>query len=654
VSFDYDKISDKGHEHASWWTSYADLFMMLSIVFLLMFVASSLRNGSVGFQQQVEYKKLEQKSADLEEQIKVYNTLKDESLKTESSQAEQQVYQKLMDKLTLLKEDARDEKLALEKKAKENEEKEFALNQYQQLVRNIINTNILAKSQIIHRDQVIVSKDATIEEKKQKIAEMELVVSQNEKQINTINSQLDQQIKALQVEQHNHKISKILFEKKIAHLRQDSENKVAVLEQKNAGITEQLGEVRSTLAQTSEQLTTANVTIGKQEQTIGQQAQEKAALVSQLEQDRSKYTNELQNLRAKHEQQLADERAAFDANLKKQRLTAAAKSKKLAEFTKAADAKAAMLESQLGGLQGKIADTENKLNGAEQALAGTQQKLAGTQEKLAGTEQALQGTQQKLNGTQQALAGTQEKLSGTQQALAGTQEKLAGTQQALMGTQEKLAGAEDEKGRALAAVADLKDDLAKTRAIANARKQLASELASQFAKSGLKGAVDGRTGEVTLDFGEEYFDTGSTVLKPKMRVVLDKFIPLYAKSLFADPKIASKIANVEIIGLASSTYKGRYVNPKSVQPGDKEALEYNLKLSFGRANSIFTHVLNQNELSQLDRDRLLPLMKVVGRGYLPEGSSASDLPDNMSEQEFCQKYNCKKAQRVVVKFNMKD
>ncbi|MDR3607799.1 MAG: hypothetical protein P4M08_10510 [Oligoflexia bacterium] len=576
MSFDYDKVS-KHSEHSSWWTSYADLFMMLSIVFLLMYVASSLRSGSAGYQQQVEYKKLSQKAQDLEEQIRVYNTLKDEALKKQSTEAEQQVYSKLMDKLSLLQDEAHQEKLSLEAKAKENSEKEFALNQYQQLIRNIVNANILAKSQIIHRDQLIVSKDATIEEKRQKIAEMGQVIAQNEAQISKINSQLDQQIKNLRAEQHHSKTSKATLEKRIAELRRQSEGKIQALEGANQGISLQLSQVKSTLDQTASKL-------GEATQTIAQQQQEVGNLSTQLKSDHDRYVAELEGLKKQHDDQLAAERAAFDANLKKQRLSAAERSKKLANFLKGEQEKAAALEGQLSGLRSKVADTEKRLNGA----------------------------------------------------------------------QNDLAGAQAEKNRALASVENLKGDLARTRELANARKKLAQQIADQFAKSGMKGAVDARTGEVTLDFGGEYFDTGSANLKPKMRVTLDKFMPIYAKSLFNDPKIAAKIGSVEIIGFASSTFKGRYVNPKSIRPEDKEAIEYNLKLSFGRANAIFKHVINQNELSQKDREQLMPLLKVVGRGYLPDGKSASDLPDHMTEQEFCSRYNCKQAQKVVVKFNMKD
>jgi len=465
--------------------------MMLSIVFLLMFVASSLRSGSAGLQQQVEFKKLSQKAQDMEEQIRVYDTLKDEALRKQTSEAEQEVYRKLMGKLDLLKDETNQEKMALLQKAKANEEKEYALNQYQQIIRNIINTNVLAKSQISRRDQQIETKNATIEDKRQQIQQMEQVVAQNSAKISAINNELAAKIKALRKTQQSSRTSKAILEKQIAKLKAASENKRRELQASNEGISAELKQAQSTLAQTKEKLGEAS--------------------------------------------------------------------------------------GQLAGLSAKVSETESK-----------------------------------------------------------------------------LAGSEAEKKRALASVEGLQNDLARTKEIANARKALAQRISQQFAKAGLTGTVDPRTGEVTIDFEGEYFDTGSIDLKPKMRSILDKFMPVYTKSLFTDKKVAEKIASVEVVGFASSTYKGRYVNPKSSRPEDKDAIDYNLQLSFGRAKAIFKHVLNQGVLSTGERDQLMPMLKVVGRGYLPEGKTGNEFPVNMTEKEFCLKFNCKKAQKVIIKFNMKD
>jgi chromosome segregation ATPase len=643
VSFDYDKIKPH-NDHASWWTSYADLFMMLSIVFLLMFVCSSLREGSAGFQQQQEYKQLAQRASDLEEQIKVYNTLKDEALKKQSNEAEQEVYQKLMGKLDLLKDDAHQEKEALQKQAKENEAKEYALNQYQQMIRNIINANVLAKTQIEHRDQLIVSKDMTIAEKRQKIEEMQKIINKNDKEIEDINTQLADRIEALRNEQQRSKTSKAILEKRIAKLKEDSQEQIDELQGTNRGIALELNQVQGTLQQTQQQL-------GQAHETIEQQQQENTALESKLQADKARFTAEIEDMNNQHNAQLAREKAAFENKLKSQRLTAAARAKKLAAYMEGEKEK---LAEKLNGLKANLADTENKLASTENALNGTKGQLAQTEGALANTQNQLQGTKGQLEQTQNKLAGTVGALEETKGALAATKGQLDGTKGALAATKNELAGANNEKARALASVATLKDDLARTQEIANARKKLAAQIADQFAKSGMKGAVNGRTGEVTLDFGGEYFDTGSTSLKPKMRTTLDKFMPVYARSLFSDPTIADKIASVEIVGFASSTYKGRYVNPKSTRPGDKDAIDYNLRLSFGRANSIFKHVLNQENLTPGTRDKLMPLLKVVGRGYLPDGMTETDLPVGMTEHEFCAKYNCAKAQKVIVKFNMKD
>src|SRR5690606_1191393 len=107
---------------------------------------------------QVEFQKLSLEADDLREQNRVYNTLKDEYLETQANQTEQEVYENLMDKIKLLKEEARQEKESLRMAAKENEQKETALNQYQQIVRNIINANMLAKAGIKRRDETIEEK----------------------------------------------------------------------------------------------------------------------------------------------------------------------------------------------------------------------------------------------------------------------------------------------------------------------------------------------------------------------------------------------------------------------------------------------------------------------------------------------------------------
>ena len=558
MSFDYDKITAKDQDH-SWWTSYADLWSMLSMVFLLLFVTASLRSGSQGIQQQIEHEALRQKNSDLQEQLRVYSNLRDETLSA-NGEKEQEVYQKLISKLSLLQEDAKNEKEGLRRKAKENEEKEFALNQYQQIVRNIIDSNILSKSQIKRRDLLIVEKKQTIQELNKEVARQEDSIAQNEKEIQSINSQLEQQINKLKSTQKRAKLSKQQMARAVEKLRSESANRVASLRAENI------------------------------------QAQGK--LEQELQKTKVGYANQLANLRAENESKLAGERAAFEKNLASERLSAEGRAAKLAAFKQAAERKAGELEGQLAGLAGKIRDTEGQLAAAERARGSAEAGRA-------------------------AAESDRNTLAAQTRSLAQEKEALGG-------------------------------ELAKAQALLATKKNLIAQLQSNFAKRGIKAKVDGKSGDVTIDFGEEYFDTGSFNLKPKMVQALNNLIPTYSQSLFQDPKTAAKISNIEIIGFASSTYKGKYVNPRSLKPENQQAIDYNLKLSFSRANSIFKHIFNPRELAYDHQKRLLPLVKVVGRGFLPEGVNPANIPEDMPESEFCAQYNCKKAQRVIVKFNLKD
>ena len=82
-------------------------------------------------------------------------------------------------------------------------------------------------------------------------------------------------------------------------------------------------------------------------------------------------------------------------------------------------------------------------------------------------------------------------------------------------------------------------------------------------KAGVKADIDLQTGEVMLDFGDAYFETDSAKLNADMKSILEKAMPVYAKSLFGNDKVKDKISAVEIVGFASPTYGGKFVDPKS-------------------------------------------------------------------------------------------
>ena len=468
------------HSHQdSMWTSYADLFLGLSVVFLLLYVSASLRQGTEGIRQYLNNKQLAKENEDLKEQLKVYNSLKQNYLESQANEDEQRTYETLMAKLDLLKEEANTEKVKLREAATDNEKKEQALNQYQQIVRNIINANMLSKARIKNRDLLITKKEDAIEGQSQEIGvlqdqlkEKRDELDKNERQLAKLDKALQKKLKELKSAYKANQLSERMYQQRQEILRQDSAKRMAELESRKHQAESEL-------------------------EHLGQQLSQKAAQNRQLSQ-------------------------------------------------------------QIGNLK-------------------------------------------------------------------------------------------DESERAQRQVSQLKGDLAKAQENLNARKQLAKVIQGRFQSGGVKADVDNRTGDVLLSFEGEYFDTGVSDLKPGMRTVLEKAMPSYAQSLFEDPKISAKIENVEIVGFASPTYRGKYVDPSKLNAKDREAVNYNLDLSYRRARSIFDHMLTRMQFQY--KQPLLKLVKVTGRSFLSEMNRE---PANEGESTFCKKVDCAKQQTVIIRFKLKD
>src|SRR5690606_2806687 len=104
----------------------------------------------------------------------------------------------------------------------------------------------------------------------------------------------------------------------------------------------------------------------------------------------------------------------------------------------------------------------------------------------------------------------------------------------------------------------------------------------------------------------------------------------------------------------SPTYRGKYVDPQSLSQDDRTAVNYNLDLSYQRARSIFNQIFDTKKMQYENQKKLLPLVKVTGRSFLSDGVKGKDLKSGMDHKEYCAKYNCKKEQKVIIKFNLRD
>jgi hypothetical protein len=755
MGFDYDKIKKDG-EDGNQWASYSDLFMVLSFVFLLLYVIASLRSGTFSVQKSVQFKMLKEEAEDLKEQIKVYNTLKEDYVKKDASQKEQKVYQRLMGKLDLLQEDRKEEATELRRRAVANEQKEDALNEYQRIIRNIINTNMLAKSRIKKRDTTIKKNEKTIVEKKKeikqnlrkifsqnqeieqqsqtiskkqkiieikkamlvkkqteiKVLEKDIVVKKkiivkNKRQMTSIDNELKRKIKTLKKTQRAGKLSKTKLKKDIAWLKLISKRKIKKLKTTNSSVSKELKSVSTNLA-------SVNRTVKKQDREKQKLDNELKAAAKRLRRTQSFYKKEVKSLNQSNKAKLRAERIAFEKKIEKEKLTVSQKEAKMRKFKALMARKESTLKDQIQEMEqqseqtekeflaqkklaaSQIANVKSNLRSAEKSIKQAENERRKVESQLNATNIELKRNQtaykkriNKLKSKHNTKAKTEQrafnqklnkmKLSANERSkrMKVFKNQMRGKQASLIKKLKTLANKNSEsqaalksaKGKAdrrLASIEKLKQEqttlkgqskkmsksLKAYRAREAAKKQLSKQIVDELAKAGIKSGIDGETGEVTLSFGKEFFSSGKAILKPGMKKVLQKFIPRYAKSLYKNKSIANRIKNVEIVGHASPTYNGKYVNPNSLRPEDQKATRYNLDLSINRAKAIFNHIFDTGKMTYKHQRRLRSQVKVTGRGFF---SGKQRMPSSeMSQRKFCKKFNCKKAQTVIIKFNLKE
>lgn len=633
MSLDYYKLKSKASEESNFWASYSDLFMVMSVIFLLLYVVASLRSGTSGIQNLLENQKLKAQAEDYKKQIQAYNALKDDYLEKDAGDQEKKMYEELMSKLTLLQDEAVKEKNTLIAQARENEQKSEALNQYQQMVRNIINTNLLSNKKIKFRNEVIVKKNESIKEmdstikdqvkdlkektqtiakntalineqtedikEKQKILELKMIqmaqlenqvkskeetIAMNQSKIENLNSELSQNISELEKANIDAKLTKAELSRKITIMKLQNAKKVDELQT-------QTMQMKANVSQINNELASTEALLNQTKQKVQEQEEIKKNLENEIANANSVHKEELQKLQSEFENKITTERAALEKQLEGEKASTQEKVKRLAEFKEKIAKEKKDLDNQLASLKSEVG------------------KVKDESEKLKTELEAKKKDHARYLASIKGLESDNKNLSG---------------------------------------------DLQKAKQAIESKKMLAQKIAQNLEKNGVKANVDGKTGDVTINFGEDYFDTGKSDLKESMRETLMKFVPAYSKSLLEDEKVAKEISNIEIIGFSSPTYKGKYVDPSSLREEDRAAVSYNLDLSYNRAKSIFSYIFDEKEMQYQYQKDLLPLVKVTGRSFLAEGVQGRDVASGLSVREYCQKYECDKSQKVIIKFNLKD
>ncbi|RME16007.1 MAG: hypothetical protein D6797_05460, partial [Bdellovibrio sp.] len=333
---------------------------------------------------------------------------------------------------------------------------------------------------------------------------------------------------------------------------------------------------------------------------------------------------------------------------KKQKQIAALKAKTAKELKK--------LRVQRAKVEARLEKTKSDLSLAQRALSIEERKKEELISQLKSLKQQYKEQKEKLK---EELENRQKELRAQYEQKLKRQ-KLSALQKAkaLKKYREQMRKVEEQYKKKVGSlskkISESERELKRAQFNLNARKRLAQRIKKNFQKAGIKAKVDPKTGDVILTFGDEYFDMGKANLKPKMKKILEKSIPIYAKSLFEDKEVAKKLSYVEIVGFASPTYKGKFVDPQSIKPEHQEAVKYNLDLSYKRARSIFEYIFDTKKMKFGWQKKLRKMVKVSGQGFLSEDPKERAMAEEMSAKEYCKKFDCKKAQRVIIKFDLED
>ena len=242
------------------------------------------------------------------------------------------------------------------------------------------------------------------------------------------------------------------------------------------------------------------------------------------------------------------------------------------------------------------------------------------------TKEAQLSTQQSILIDQQAqLQDKETLLAASTLLLQQQQSELEENQAALAEAQLSLALQQsqiDEQAALLAAQQERIDQLV------GMRSAIIEALRDELRSAGLDAMVDKNTGAIAFS-GSVLFDTGKNELMDSGKQLLDRFIPIYLRTLMSD-QYKDYVGEIIIEGHTDTS--GGYLS--------------NLKLSQERAYAVAHYCFTSNsmKLTSGEREVLQSVLTVNGRSYA----------DPVYADTVRRTIDMDASRRVVFKFRMKD
>lgn len=342
-----------------------------------------------------------------------------------------------------------------------------------------------------------------------------------------------------------------------------------------------------------------------------------------------------------------------------------------------------VLKKGSGVLKKSLASAENairKLSRANIALAAENSKIGIFKNKLNGQMASLENDNKRLqidwkdmnsrdvasttqvkhckvskSKIQKRVFHLETKLAGNAKITHGNLNNLKGTVSVLNKENKNLNKENKHLSKRNIKLKDTLQDFA-TKVVAvkdQLRGSIAKNLAREFKKANLNVLVDEKTGNVVLLMNEDFrFKKNSFNLNKIAKTTLKKIIPIYSKVLFGSKTIGEKIQSFNIIGHASPSFKGKFVEPLS---NNNVAYSYNMRLSAQRAASITNYIFGRHVGEYQFKKRLKSFTSAIGQGFTkPVRAMRVGRSLASTEKSKCGPYDCYGSQRVELSFTLRE
>lgn len=269
----------------------------------------------------------------------------------------------------------------------------------------------------------------------------------------------------------------------------------------------------------------------------------------------------------------------------------------LYEYFMMLDAKTRELDNQAVLLE----QQQTELNEANRVL-GIQQNQLATQSATLLAQQATLDDQSAQLAAQQVMLDSQSATLATQrQELDAAYAALAAKEQELLAMEERLANQQMALDASIALLnsqqAKLDEQTAKIDALVGVRAEMIAELSRALSAAHLTATVDPNSGAIVLD-SAVFFESGSAVIKPEGKAMLDRFMPVYLGVLM-QPQYSEYLGEIIIEGHTDTT--GDYF--------------MNLELSQNRALAVVKYCLEMDTLTPEQKALLPKIITATGRSY---------------------------------------